>query len=193
MEKQELILSKQRTFWNCAFPLWALQCVAVQKQCTRWASNFACNVHIDTRWCTQSFKILGLFPDTERDYFWDAPCIKLLMSVYLFICLFICLNAFFSAISKPTGMPFGTKLPLGPGMVLKQQYLGKRKKCGNAARNTSFLAVLVKYLGHFETDLDAFWHEITFWSCEGCKTSFFGKTQKMWQRCTENVILNGFR
>ena len=109
------------------------------------------------------------------------------------VCLSVCLYAFFSAISKPTGTPFGTKLPLGPGMVLKQQYLGKRKKCGNAARNTSFLAVLVKYLGHFETDLDAFWHEITFWSCEGCKTSIFGKTQKMWQRCTENIILNGFR
>ena len=77
-------------------------------------------------------------------------------------------------------------------MVLKQQYLGKRKKCGNAARNTSFLAVLVKYLGHFEFDLDAFWHEITFWSCEGCKTSIFGKTQKMWQRCTENVNFSRF-
>ena len=68
----------------------------------------------------------------------------------------VCLYAKISAISKPTGTPFGTKLPLGPGMVLKQQYLGKRKKCGNAARNTSFLAVLVKYLGHFETVLDAF-------------------------------------
>ena len=112
--------------------------------------------------------------------------------VWLFVCLAVCVFAFFSAISKPTGTPFGTKLPLGPGMVLKQQYLGKRKKCGNAARDTSFLAVLVKYLGHFETDLDAFWHEITFWSCEGCKTSIFGKTQKMWQRCTENVILNRF-
>ena len=96
------------------------------------------------------------------------------MSVILSVCVF----AFFSAISKPTGTPFGTKLPLGPGMVLKQQYLGKRKKCGNAARNTSILAVLVKYLGHFETDLDAFWHEITFWSCEGCKTSILGKTAK---------------
>ena len=104
--------------------------------------------------------------------------------------MFVCLTARFSAISKPTGPPFGTKLHFGPGKVLKQQYLGKRKKCGNAARNTSFLAVLVKYLGHFETDLDAFWHEITFWSYEGCKTSIFGKTQKMWQRCTENVISN---
>ena len=65
---------KKRTFWKCVFTLCALQCVAVPKRCTRCASNFACNVHIDTRWCTQSFKILGLFPDTERDYFWDAPC-----------------------------------------------------------------------------------------------------------------------
>ena len=70
--KQELTLCKKRTFWNCVFTLYALQCVAVQKQCTRWASNFACNVHIHTRWCTQSFKILGLFLDTERDYFLDA-------------------------------------------------------------------------------------------------------------------------
>ena len=103
------------------------------------------------------------------------------------MCDSVCVFAFFSAISKPTGTPFGTKLPLGPGMVLKQQYLGKRKKCGNAARNTSFLAVLVKYLGHFETDLDAFWHEITFWFCEDSTKTNFEKTQKMWKRCTKNV------
>ena len=78
-------------------------------------------------------------------------------------------------ISIPNGTPFDTKLPLGPGMVLKQKYLGKRKKGGNAVRNTSFLAVLVKYLGHLETDLDALWHKITFWSCEGSKTTIFGK------------------
>ena len=39
----------------------------------------------------------------------------------------VCLTAFFSAILKHTGMPFGTNLLLGLGKVLKQQYLGKCK------------------------------------------------------------------
>ena len=78
-------------------------------------------------------------------------------------------------------MPFGMKLHFGPAKVVKHQYLGKRKKCGNAARKTSILAVLVKYLGHFETDLDAFWHEITFWSCEDSTKTKFEKTKKMWK------------
>ena len=91
-----------------------------------------------------------------------------------------CLTAFFLAISKPTGTPFGTKLPLGPGMVLKQQYLGKRKKCGNAARNTSFLAVLVKYLGHFETDLIwmPFGMKLHFGPTKVVKHQYLGKRKK---------------
>ena len=64
--------SKQRTFLNCEFTLCALQCLAVQKRFTRCASNFACNVHIDTSWCTRCFRILGPFLDTERDYLLDA-------------------------------------------------------------------------------------------------------------------------
>ena len=70
----------------------------------------------------------------------SIPIIKLLMSVYLFICLY----AFFSAISKPTGTPFGTKLPLGPGMVLKQQYLGKPDKCGYSVPKKPLLYILSK-------------------------------------------------
>ena len=57
------------------------------------------------------------------------------MFVCLSVCLSVCLNAFFSAISKPTGTSFGTKLLFGPGKVLKQQYWGKRKKCGNGVPN----------------------------------------------------------
>ena len=72
----------------------------------------------------------------------SIPIIKLLMCV--------CLYAFFSAISKPTGTPFGTKLPLGPGMVLKQQYLGKHKKnvetaCQTKKMDFRFGSVTKKY------------------------------------------------
>ena len=42
------------------------------------------------------------------------------------------------AISKLIWMPFGMKLHIGPAKVVKHQYLGKRKKCGNAAWKTSF-------------------------------------------------------
>ena len=45
-----------------------LQCLAARKGFSRCASNFACNVHIDTRWCTRYFNVLGPFLDTERDY-----------------------------------------------------------------------------------------------------------------------------
>ena len=38
-------------------------------------------------------------------------------------------------------MPFGMKLHFGPAKVVKHQYLGKRKKCGNAARKTLFWTV----------------------------------------------------
>ena len=40
------------------------------------------------------------------------------MSVGLSVCLSVCLYAKISAISKPTGTPFGTKLLFGPGKVL---------------------------------------------------------------------------
>ena len=45
---------------------------------------------------------------------------------YEIVCLSVCLFAFFSAISKPIGIPFGTKLLFIPGKFLKQYYL---KKC----------------------------------------------------------------
>ena len=40
----------------------------------------------------------------------------------------VCVLAFFSAISKPIWMPFGTKLLFSPGKVLNPQYFGKLKK-----------------------------------------------------------------
>ena len=49
-----------------------LQCLAARKGFSRCASNFACNVHIDTRWCTRYFNVLGPFLDTERDYLLDG-------------------------------------------------------------------------------------------------------------------------
>ena len=52
--------------------LCALQCLTVRKRFIRCASNFACNVHIDTRWCTRFFNVLGPFLDTERDYLLDG-------------------------------------------------------------------------------------------------------------------------
>ena len=59
-----------------------LQCLAARKGFSRCASNFACNVHIDTRWCTRYFNVLGPFLDTERDYFWDALRITKEISIY---------------------------------------------------------------------------------------------------------------
>ena len=67
-----MTLCKQRTFLNCEFMLCALQCLTVRKRFIRCASNFACNVHIDTRWCTRFFNVLGPFLDTERDYLLDG-------------------------------------------------------------------------------------------------------------------------
>ena len=110
------------------------------------------------------------------------------MSVGLSVCLSVCTQK-----SKPTGTPFGTKLLFGPGKVLKQQYLGKRKKCGNAAQKSSFSTVLAKYLGHFETDLDALWHKIASCSCEGSKTTMFGKTKKKYGNAARKTsFLTGF-
>ena len=49
------------------------------------------------------------------------------------------------------------------------------------------------FLSHFEIHWDALWQIVSFGSRDGSKTTIFGKTQKMWKRCTENVISNGFR
>ena len=62
--------------------LCALQCLAVRNRFTRCASNFACIVHIDTRWCTRFFNVLGPFLDTEIDYLLDGLYVYL--SVYVF-------------------------------------------------------------------------------------------------------------
>ena len=65
----------------------------------------------------------------------------------------------FSQMSRPFRNWFGCLLAwnyiFGPAKVVKHQYLGKRKKCGNAARKTSFWTVFVKYLGHFDIDFNA--------------------------------------
>ena len=44
---------------------------------------------------------------------------------YEIVCLSVCLFAFFSAISKPIGIHFGTKLLFTPAKFLKQYYLKK--------------------------------------------------------------------
>ena len=58
------------------------------------------------------------------------------MMIYLYlykyenVCVsmyFVCVFAFFSAIWNPIGIPFGTKLLLGPEWVLKQYDFKKKK------------------------------------------------------------------
>ena len=48
------------------------------------------------------------------------------------------------------------------------------------------------FLGHFKTHGGALWHKVAFWSRKGSKTTIFGKTQKMWKRCTKYIIFSRF-
>ena len=54
-----------------------------------------------------------------------------------------------------------------------------------------YLSVYV-LLSHFKTHWDALWHKVAFWSREGSKTIIFGKTPKMWKRCTKYIIFSRF-
>ena len=56
----------------------------------------------------------------------DNVAMRCIISTYIntkmcvCLCVCVCLYAFFSAIWNPIGIPFGTKLLLGPEWVLKQ-------------------------------------------------------------------------
>ena len=62
-------------------------------------------------------------------------------------------------------MPFGMKLHFSPAKVVKHQYLGKRKKCGNAARKMSFSTVFYRISGQTTGPiLIPFCIRTTYWS-----------------------------
>ena len=67
-------------------------------------------------WTNQLFLMISLLYWYRRRHLY----LHKYENVYLFVCLSVCLLRFFSAISKPIGIPFGTKFLLDPEWVLKQ-------------------------------------------------------------------------
>ena len=50
-------------------------------------------------------------------------CISTYINTKMSVCVSVCVFAFFSAISKQIGKPFGTKLLFAPEKVLTQKYI----------------------------------------------------------------------
>ena len=76
-------------------------------------------------------------------------------------------------------MPFGMKLHFGPAKVVKHQYLGKRQKCGNAARKTSFWTVFYRVSGQTTGPiLMPFCIRTAYWSRTWLGVFFFKSLKK---------------
>ena len=59
----------------------------------------------------------------EQTFTFNPLWFDLYLYNYENVCVCVCVFAFFSAIFKPIGTPFGTQLLFGPGKVLTQRYI----------------------------------------------------------------------